>query len=103
MTKGDILRILGASERRSTMDYVLPAIGYFAAGALVGTVAALLLTPKSGREMRQELSEKASDLRDQIESGADTAMNEIRSHLPNGRDESENNVARPRKIAVKTS
>ena len=101
MTKGDILRILGAAERRSTMGYVLPAIGYFAAGALVGTVAALLLTPKSGREMRRELSEKASDLRDEIESGADTAMNELRNHLPSG--ESENNVARPRKIAVKTS
>lgn len=95
MTKNDILRILGAEERRTAVDYVLPALGYFVAGAMVGTVATLLLTPKSGREMRRELGAKASNLREQIETGAGEAFNEIKGHLPGMlmSDEGENNAA----------
>jgi gas vesicle protein len=104
MTTGNILRILGAEKRRTTMDYVLPALGLFAAGAVVGGVAALLLTPKSGREVRREISEKASEIGHRLENGADDLVGELRNRLPGMRDETENNAAgRPRKIAVKTS
>ncbi len=38
-------------------------------GGLVGTVAALLLAPKSGSELRQDVSDKYEDFTDMIENG----------------------------------
>ena len=49
------------------------AIGLFAIGVLVGAGLALVFAPKSGSELREELSERVSDLRDsfaQQETGA---------------------------------
>lgn len=103
-----ILRMLGAERRRTPVDYVLPAIGYFAAGALVGTAATLLLTPKTGREMRQVVGTKAAELRERFENGAEEVLSEVKGHLPRSMgdegDRGENGmVGRARKIPVKTT
>lgn len=51
----DLVRVFGLGPKAS--DYFWPALGIFTAGCAVGTVFALLLAPKSGREMRSTITE----------------------------------------------
>ena len=53
-----LLAELGLEKRRSAGHYLIPAIGVFAAGALVGGLLGLLLAPSSGRELRGEIEKK---------------------------------------------
>ncbi|MBX5481154.1 MAG: YtxH domain-containing protein [Myxococcaceae bacterium] len=55
LEKDDILKIFGVEERRSMMDVLLPALGLFGAGLVVGAGIGLLLAPKPGRELVGEL------------------------------------------------
>lgn len=45
---------------------VLPALGVFGAGLLVGAGLGLLLAPKSGRELRGEIADTASNAMDKL-------------------------------------
>ena len=58
----DILAALGLEKRRNTFDVLLPSVALFAAGAVVGAAAAVLLTPKSGPALRRDLTDGAKDL-----------------------------------------
>lgn len=49
------LAALGLQSRRSAADYILPSIGLFSVGLLVGAGLGLLLAPKRGQELRGEL------------------------------------------------
>ena len=51
----DILTALGLEKRRNSAEKMLPMIGIFGAGLLVGAGVALLLSPKSGREVRDAI------------------------------------------------
>jgi hypothetical protein len=51
----DILHALGLEKKRSATEKMLPMIGIFGAGLLVGAGIALLLSPKSGREIREAI------------------------------------------------
>ncbi len=64
MEKDDILKWFGVEERRTTVDYIVPAVGLFSVGLLVGAGLGLMMAPKSGRELRQ-------DLRSRLSSGAE--------------------------------
>lgn len=56
MTDGtDALARFGLQPRMTPTDYMLPALGVFGAGALIGAGLALLLTPKSGRDLRGDI------------------------------------------------
>lgn len=83
----DILSALGLERRRGTLGYLVPAIGYFAAGLALGAGVTLLVAPKSGRQMRRELGEKARHVGAQLESAAESAVQEVQSHFgqENGR------------------
>lgn len=54
-TKDDILKSIGLEVRRTPTDYVLPALGVFGAGLLVGAGIGILLAPKSGNELRSDI------------------------------------------------
>ena len=43
------------------------AILWFVAGGIVGALFALLYAPKSGKELRREIKEKTSDLKDEVD------------------------------------
>jgi hypothetical protein len=49
---------LGLQKQRSVVSYLGPALGVFAAGLIVGGALALLLAPKSGRELRSEIQKR---------------------------------------------
>ncbi len=62
----DALGMIGLARRRSWAARVLPSAGLIAASALVGAGIALLLTPKSGPELRQRLSERAGTVKERF-------------------------------------
>jgi len=74
----DILAALGLERRRSAFDVLLPAVGVFAAGVVVGGGIALLLAPKSGRETRRQIKGKASELTHRIGESAGELAEEVR-------------------------
>src|SRR5687768_5006816 len=49
------LAAIGLQTRRSPTDYILPALGLFGVGVLVGAGLGLLLAPKQGRELRGDI------------------------------------------------
>jgi gas vesicle protein len=52
MSKGDVLEALGLSMRPTLTGRLIGTLGTFGVGLLVGAGAALLLAPRSGRELR---------------------------------------------------
>jgi hypothetical protein len=54
----DVLRFIGLQRRRSVGGYVATGVGFFAAGLLMGAGAALLLAPKTGQDLREDLRER---------------------------------------------
>jgi hypothetical protein len=58
LTKDDILSALGLSARRSPSEQWLGAAGIFGVGLLIGAGVALLLAPKSGQGLREDLGER---------------------------------------------
>ncbi len=54
----DLLDLVGLESRRSTGDKLVPALALFGAGVLVGVGLGLMLAPKPGRELRDDLKQK---------------------------------------------
>ncbi len=72
MTSDDMLARLGLQARTTSTDYLLPALGIFGVGILVGAGVALTLAPKSGTEFRHDLRESAARLRERVRRNRDT-------------------------------
>lgn len=70
LSADDILGALGLQQRRAISDAIVPSVALFAAGALVGAAAAVLLTPKTGPQLRRELTDGARDLSQKISTTA---------------------------------
>ncbi|MDP3233999.1 MAG: hypothetical protein Q8S33_14750 [Myxococcales bacterium] len=56
--KDDLLDLIGLEERRTSTDKLVPALALFGAGVLVGVGLGLMLAPKAGRELRQDVKQK---------------------------------------------
>ena len=63
ISREDILDALGIERSGSWFG---PAAAAFGIGLVVGAAAALLLAPKSGEELRQDLSQKMREMREQV-------------------------------------
>lgn len=66
----DILSALGLQRRQTMFDSAMPTTLAFIAGAAAGAGIALLLAPKSGREVRADISNKATELTGRLQSTA---------------------------------
>lgn len=67
----DIIRALGLQQtRRHNGGDIVPSLALFGAGLLVGAGLALLLAPTTGRELREEITERAGELRDRVSAAA---------------------------------
>lgn len=64
LNKDDILSALGLATKTSTSDRLLGTLGIFGVGLLVGAGAALLLAPKSGQDLREDLGDRFRKFRD---------------------------------------
>jgi len=58
LDKDDLLGMLGLQAKRSDTSRVLTTLGTFGIGLIVGAGVALLLAPKAGSELRQDLRTK---------------------------------------------
>ena len=81
----DILAALGLERRTSysTASALVPPLAIFTAGALVGAAAAVLLTPKTGPQLRRELTDGARDLSQKLSSSAQEYAGALRSGSTN--------------------
>jgi hypothetical protein len=78
----DMLGLIGLERKRSTLDKILPAVGWFGLGTVLGAGAALMLAPSSGKQLRSRVSEQldqarqrvGNDLRSATEEGVVEAM-----------------------------
>jgi YtxH-like protein len=70
LDKDAIVSKLGFEPRPSTGERLVSALGLFGVGVLVGAGVALLLAPKSGRELREDIRSKVAG--DGIATGTET-------------------------------
>lgn len=56
--RDDVLGAIGLESRRTTGDKLVPALALLGAGLVVGVGLGLLLAPKPGRELRDDLRQK---------------------------------------------
>jgi gas vesicle protein len=64
LSKEDILAAIGLAPKPSAGQWLAGTLSVFGLGLLVGAGAALLLTPRSGRELRGDLADRVKTLRD---------------------------------------
>jgi gas vesicle protein len=62
-SKDDILAALGLEMKSTFTSRMLGTLGIFGCGLLVGAGAALILAPKSGSELREDLGERFRKMR----------------------------------------
>jgi len=53
--KDDVLDVLGLETKASTTGHLLATLGIFGIGLLVGAGVALLVAPKPGRQLREDI------------------------------------------------
>lgn len=58
LSKDDILGALGLESKRTTSATVVESLAVFSVGVLVGASVALMMAPKSGRELREDLTSR---------------------------------------------
>ena len=56
--KDDILEMVGLESRRSSAERMMPSLALFGAGILLGVGLGLMLAPKPGSELREDLRER---------------------------------------------
>lgn len=76
LNKDDVLSALGLTSKPSTGEWVLGTLGLFGLGVLVGASAALLMAPKTGTALRQDLGQRFNDIRTKIQDRAQTTAGE---------------------------
>jgi len=58
LDKDDLLSLLGLEKKASPAAGLATALGTFGVGLLVGAGIALILAPKPGRELREEIRDR---------------------------------------------
>jgi len=62
ISRDDVLSAIGLQSRRTAAGMVLPAIGLFGVGLVVGAGLGLLFAPKSGAQTREVIGHGVSDM-----------------------------------------
>ena len=70
LDKDDILEMMGLQTKSSTTAWLAGTLGTFGVGLLVGAGLGLLLAPKPGRELREDLRDRLR----RVPSDADDAV-----------------------------
>lgn len=73
MDKDDILGMLGLESKSSTSAWLAGTLGTFGVGLLVGAGIALMLAPKPGRELRENIRDRLRRAPQDIEEAMSSA------------------------------
>ena len=65
-----ILEALGLERRRDSLAAVIPTLGIFGVGILVGAALGLAFAPKAGSDLRTDVSGRFNDLKTRFSSEA---------------------------------
>jgi hypothetical protein len=65
LDRDDLLEVIGL-QRKSSADWVAPAVTALGVGILVGAGLGLLLAPKEGRLLREDLRSKLKSAQEQL-------------------------------------
>ena len=74
LDRDDVLRFIGLQRRRSVGTFIATGVGFFTAGLLMGAGAALLLAPKTGRDLREDLRERLRRVPQDAENAASSVL-----------------------------
>lgn len=80
LSKEDLLAIMGLQTRASTFSAVVGSVGLVGLGIIIGAGAALMLTPKTGRELREELGAKVNAKTKKITESVRSEINAARDN-----------------------
>jgi hypothetical protein len=92
MSRMDLLRSIGLAPRVS--DYILPALGIFAAGAVIGAGTALMLAPRSGHKLRRQIREEMRSKLGELEQLLEGEGKERRKEKNGRADQQERSAAK---------
>ncbi|MEP6651782.1 MAG: YtxH domain-containing protein [Myxococcales bacterium] len=88
LSKADVLAAIGLASKRSASEKILGSLSIFGVGLLVGAAAALLLAPKPGTELREDLGQRFKKLREErLGQGGEATNSAIGSMGSLSRDE----------------
>lgn len=79
LTKDDVLATLGLKSKPRAVQRLGGALGLLGVGLLVGAAVALLLAPKSGRELRSDLEDRLRDARRRADDTVRDAPKNVRN------------------------
>lgn len=75
LSKADVLAAIGLASKRSASEKILGSLSIFGVGLLVGGAAALLLAPKTGTDLREDLGQRFRKLREERQGQGGSAAN----------------------------
>lgn len=75
ISKVDVLSAIGLATRRSASQRIVGSLSVFGIGLLVGAGAALLLAPKTGMDLREDLTQRFRKLREEREGQGNSGVN----------------------------
>lgn len=76
LDKDDLLDLVGL-QQKSAADWIVPTISAFSVGVLVGAGIGLLLAPKPGSELREDLRNRLQSAGDQAQETFSNAKQQI--------------------------
>jgi gas vesicle protein len=82
-TREDILESIGLQTIPNRAANVVPAVGLFGVGILVGAGLGMLFAPKPGRELRADLARNAEDLKNRLPEQMQNLKNKLPEQVQN--------------------
>lgn len=81
LTKEDALAAIGLSIKPSTGQWLAGTLSIWALGVVVGAAAALLLAPRSGQELREDLADRVKTMRDRANKAGSRVSSAVESAI----------------------
>ncbi|MEQ1875869.1 MAG: YtxH domain-containing protein [Bdellovibrionia bacterium] len=79
MGKDDLLKSIGLQEYRSAAWSAVPGAAFFGVGLLVGAGIGLLFAPRTGQELRDDISDRFNSMKDRVSHKATQTADNIQS------------------------